>query len=512
MPVRIFCRGGLKPVPAKNSSPLGGPLPQLFFTDLSALRRSVTANGVTHKLSTDEMAAAESIGLVDGMPFILGRDGTYDHHLNRFLRSCPTMGVRSPNSLRAYARDIVVWMRFLEERRDSKSVWSADRDDIAAFHEARRLSDPPFRISASSWNRMIAALDKLYRWAVDEKIIAVAPFTYRQFWSRASASGAVIAMAVNCAKESGARNGDMRFLDLPRYLVFRDVGLRGKLPDGREDPTWRGRNGERNALFAELLITTGLRLQEASSLLLNELPEPGMPSDSKARSLAFRLAAATAKGSRGRDIRMPIRLIKQLQNYARIERENVLARVRRSHRIRRMDRSISVDGYEHRALRLADGDRSVRISVDQLPPSERARLIESTTGAPLALWLTEDGRPMPMASWEAVFVRASERCRRFGFEDMQVTPHMLRHSFAVHMLTLLLREQIGWVISERSRHLGSAYRRVIGDPLLKLQRLMGHSRIESTYIYLDHLADSQEIVDAAVGKLGLDAASEEKAV
>lgn len=512
MPVRIFCRGGLEPVPAKNSSPLGGPLPQLYFTDLSALRRSVTADGVTHELSADEIAAAESVGLVEGMPFILGRDGTYDHHLNRFLRSCPTMGVRSLNSLRAYARDIVVWMRFLEERRDGRSLWSADRDDIAAFHEARRLSEPPFRISASSWNRMVAALDKLYRWAVDEKIITSAPFTYRQLWSRASTSGAVMAVAVNCAKESGARNGDMRFLDLPRYLVFRDVGLRGKLPDGREDPTWRGRNGERNALFAELLITTGLRLQEASSLLLNELPELDMRPDSTARSLGFRLAAATAKGSRGRDIRMPIRLVRQLQDYAGIERENALARARRSNCIDRIDRSIAVDGYEHRALRLMDGDRSVRISLDQLSPSERARLIDPTTGAPLALWLTEDGRPMPMASWEAVFIRASERCRRFGFGDMQVTPHMLRHSFAVHMLTLLLREQIGWVVSERSRHLGSAYRRVIGDPLLKLQRLMGHSRIESTYIYLDHLADSQEIVDAAVGKLGLDVASEEQAL
>jgi hypothetical protein len=79
------------------------------------------------------------------------------------------------------------------------------------------------------------------------------------------------------------------------------------------------------------------------------------------------------------------------------------------------------------------------------------------------------------------------------------------------MLTLLLREQVAWVVSERSRYLGSAYRRMIGDPLLKLQRLMGHSRIESTYIYLDHLADSQEIVDAAAGNLGLDVTSGELA-
>jgi integrase len=51
------------------------------------------------------------------------------------------------------------------------------------------------------------------------------------------------------------------------------------------------------------------------------------------------------------------------------------------------------------------------------------------------LWLTEGGLPMPMAAWEAVFMRASARCRRFGL-DIDVTPHMLRHTFAVHMLTL----------------------------------------------------------------------------
>ena len=113
---------------------------------------------------------------------------------------------------------------------------------------------------------------------------------------------------------------------------------------------------------------------------------------------------------------------------------------------------------------------------------------------------------MPLAAWEAVFRRASARCRSFGIE-IDVTPHMPRHSFAVHMLTLLLREQIGWMLEERVGQMSPAYRRMIGDPLLKLQRLMGHSRIESTYIYLDHLDDSQALVDAAVDQWGLDVAS-----
>jgi hypothetical protein len=40
---------------------------------------------------------------------------------------------------------------------------------------------------------------------------------------------------------------------------------------------------------------------------------------------------------------------------------------------------------------------------------------------------------------------------------------------------------------------------------------MGHRRIESTYIYLDHLDESQELVDAAVDEWGLHSASREAA-
>lgn len=486
-------------------------MPQLCFTDLSSLSRTAKRDGLTLALSADELAGATTLGLVEGMPFILGDDGSYDHHLNRFFRACPTLGVRSMNSLRAYARDILVWMRFLQERRDGKSLWAASREDIAAFHEARRLSDPPFRISAASWNRAVASLDKLYRWALDEKIITSVPFAYRQSWAYPSKPALSQPGATNCAREKGARKGDVRFLDLEGFKAFRDVGLRGRLPDGREDPAWRGRNGERNALFAELLITTGLRLQEASSLMVMELPNVAVMSSQTAKSVAFRLAAATAKGGRGRDIRLPVRLIGQLQAHAGIERDVALGRRKRNGLGQREDRVIPVAGYEHRALRLSPAGRSPRVTVDQLSAADRHRLFDAATGAPLALWLTEDGRPMSMAAWEAVFLRASARCREMGFGDMHVTPHMLRHSFAVHMLSLLLREQIGWVTGEAAHPIGAAWRRVIGDPLLKLQRLMGHARIESTYIYLDHLAEAQEIVDAAVDAFDLGLASKEQA-
>lgn len=475
-------------------------MPHLYFTDLAALREPVTMDGVTRRLSAAAIAAAENSGLVDGMPFILGDDGSYDHDLNRFFRACPTMGVRSLNSLRSYARDILVWLRFLAERRGGKSVWAADREDVAAYHEARRLSVPPHRISAASWNRCVAALDKLYRWAVEEKLIAKAPFTYRQMWVRGTDGGAV-RVAANVAREQAARNGDVRFLSLDRYLLFRDVGLRGRLPNGCEDPAWRGRNGERNALFAEFLVTTGVRLQEGASLLLPEPPVPD-PGDER-RSLPYRLAAATTKGSKGREIRLPLRLLKRLNDYAEVERDIALGRYRQRQAWKRIDAPLMVADHDHRSLRLAGVRSSIPVRYDLLKPDERSRLVLRQGMEPLALWLTEGGLPMPMAAWEAVFRRASARCRSFGI-DIDVTPHMLRHTFAVHLLTLLLREQLGWIMEERVGHMSPAYRRLIGDPLLKLQRLMGHSHIESTYIYLDHLDDCQAMIDAAVDQWGLD--------
>jgi Phage integrase, N-terminal SAM-like domain len=141
---------------------------QLYFTDLAALRRPAIVDGVTQELLVQAAAATEATGLSDGMPFILDECGGYDVDLNRIFRSCPTMGVRSSNSLRAYARDLLAWIRFLSERRGSKPIWQADREDVAAYRGARRRSAPVHRISAATWNRAVAALEKFYVWAVEE--------------------------------------------------------------------------------------------------------------------------------------------------------------------------------------------------------------------------------------------------------------------------------------------------------------------------------------------------------
>lgn len=468
----------------------------LYFTDLGAVLRPLSIDGLVTSIAPDALDVAEHAGLIDGMPFILMDDGSYDLDLNRFFRACPGMGARSPNTWRSYARDILVWARFLAERRGGKTVWQADRHDVLAFHRARRLSDAAFRISAASWNRSIAALDKLYRWAVEEGIISASPFSYGVTLRRTAGSRAVLAVAANRARERAARRHDTRYIDLGRYLLFRDVGLRGRRPDGSEDPAWRGRNGERNALFAELLVTTGLRLTEAGSLLLAELPRQTEP---RSRSVPFDLPGPIAKGGRPRRIRIPRRVLALISDYVDLERTISAAR---SEPVVSDPLWLMPEGGK------ATGAAGKRVRLDRLTSTERRRVLIGAPGRAQhgLLWLTEAGRPVPSATWEAAFRRACVRCRRFGIE-IEVTPHTLRHTFAVNMLSMLIREQIGTVFDPHDRH-GAAYRRMLGDPLQKLQHLLGHASITSTYIYLDSLGEAQELVEAAADRWADDTAGD----
>ncbi|BCH19538.1 hypothetical protein MesoLjLa_63890 (plasmid) [Mesorhizobium sp. L-2-11] len=106
--------------------------------------------------------------------------------------------------------------------------------------------------------------------------------------------------------------------------------------------------------------------------------------------------------------------------------------------------------------------------------------------------------PVRPNSWEVIFARASERCKSFGF-DVNISPHQLRHSFAVHMLAMLIQHRLRDAALPAGPMEG--YRQVLGDPLQQVQRLLGHASLATTYIYLDHIATRADTVDAAVEEL-----------
>ena len=143
------------------------------------------------------------------------------------------------------------------------------------------------------------------------------------------------------------------------------------------------------------------------------------------------------------------------------------------------------------------------ILVDALTPEERGRLVICAEGGapqePAVLWLTEVGQPIQPNSWEAIFARASRRCADAGIA-IRVSPHQLRHSFAVHMLAMLIQHQLRDAAIDPTTPM-EGYRRLLGDPLQQVQRLLGHASLTTTYIYLDHIATRADTVDAAIEEL-----------
>ena len=450
-------------------------------------------------ITIQELRSAD--GLDAHLPRILRGGALYDADVDRFFLDLPLNGVRSRHSLRAYGYDVTVWLRFLADARD-KTVWEADRSDVEDFHRVRRRGEPGSRISAASWNRSVAAIDKLYEWGVREGLLSRSPFSHREVWRRNRARGQNQIVARNDAFEARVKRADIRFITLEDFRRFRDVGLRGLAPDGDVRPSARDRNGLRNSLFAEMLVVTGLRLEEASSLLAFEV-ETLSVSGSSMRQTWFNLPAGLTKGERGRAILLPDGLLHRLLTYIRVERAHATAKFKARQGSTSIARPIFVrrlvSGQAN--LTLVDGRP---VSLEAFTPDERARLIVCDPGnaptEPAVLWLTEVGQPVRPNSWEVAFARACRRCQANGFA-IDISPHQLRHTFAVHMLAMLIQRQLEGAASTISTGPAESYRRLLGDPLQQVQRLLGHASLETTSLYLDQIATRADTVDTAVAEL-----------
>ncbi len=451
------------------------------------------------KVTLEERRAAN--GLDAYVPRILRGGELYDADVDRFFLDLPLNGVRSRHTLRAYGYDIMVWVRFLIEVCD-KTVWEAARADVDAFHRIRRRSEPGSRISAASWNRSIAAIDKLYEWGVREGLLRSSPFSHREIWRRNRTRGQGKLITRNDAFEGRANQNTIRFVTLEDFRKFRDVGLRGLSANGAERPGARDRNGLRNALFAEMLVVTGLRLEEASFLLAFELD--GLPAPSSSiRQTWLNLPAGLTKGERGRAILIPDGLLHRLRTYVRVERAHAVTKFIARQGWDVVERPILVRRPSAGSgnILLVDG-RAVPLEV--FSPEERGRLVicgaDNSPIEPAVLWLTEVGQPLRPNSWEVAFARACQRCQASGF-PIDISPHQLRHSFAVYMLAMLIQRQFDGRSSECSGGPAEGYRRILGDPLQQVQRLLGHASLETTSIYLDHIATRADTVDTAVAEL-----------
>jgi integrase len=69
------------------------------------------------------------------------------------------------------------------------------------------------------------------------------------------------------------------------------------------------------------------------------------------------------------------------------------------------------------------------------------------------------------------------------------------------MLAMLIQQRLRDGTGEKTEASMEGYRRLLGDPLQQVQRLLGHASLTTTTIYLDHIASRADTIDSAVEEL-----------
>ncbi|MCR2818919.1 tyrosine-type recombinase/integrase [Microbacterium sp. zg.Y1090] len=412
------------------------------------------------------------VGIPRGTPFLLSPELHYDVALNKFFHSTEMLPA-ALSTRQGYARDLRSFLDFLERGRGRRPWTEATVDDHAAYMAWRRENALGPLISDSTWNREVAAIDRFYRWQVAEGNCVASPVPQRQ---RRSSSRRHSEHTQPATYAHGARRGRVGWLPSRSYRRWRDIGLRGYETSGLASEKFRGRWSDRNALFADLMVRTGLRLTEQSSLLVQELPAL-MTLVGYHR---FWLPKSIAKGASARYVYVPSAILRDLHHYIDVDRSAALARGRAAGRYDPQDRSRIL-------IEAPAGSPAGRRKLSQLGPEDRARvLVKGDAGwEPASLWLGEGGDPLSRKTWQDLFSKADARCRAAGV-GLSAHPHLLRHTYAVNTLELMYRghlDDLARFTSTQRLH----YRMIWGEPIRWVQARLGHKSQTSTEIYLHTL-------------------------
>ncbi|MCW6512800.1 tyrosine-type recombinase/integrase [Lichenifustis flavocetrariae] len=477
---------------------------EIYFTDRGAIE-----DLANYGISAPQVALDLFNGLYipDGMPFLLGDDGSYPESINSWLRSLPSHGCTERGSWRGYGYDVLGFANFIVQTGRGIDPILATLDDVVAYRDKRRNGSPP-EVTATTMNRCLAALQKLFGWrkahlGIDD------PFHYR-----------IVAGNPRNGRKAGKRNSllertggsdAVRFISLEEFQLFRDVGLRGCKPSPTPaDPTrlvrdadFVCRHGERNGLIADGLLNSGARVTEFLAVLLSEVPlDPKLfvlPGSS-----AIRLAAAATKTKLARDIRIPNSALRRIDHYSVYARSASIKAALERGAYEGNRRLVLISPAGNGACQVAR--TGARERYDTMNVERRRSLMlwdHSGAAGPAVLFLTADGAPMTGDALRVIFARACQRCASFGIH-LNVSPHVLRHSFAVIMLRLLSERWLranGDPRRYRDAQGEDALRVAFNHPLLVVRDLLGHTSVESTFKYLTYITDTFTTFEAEFPKL-----------
>ena len=369
---------------------------------------------------------AKSASIPAGRPFFILRNGLPDRDLDGYCAYLLDPRRRSSNTWKTYASQVAVFLRFMTAQ--NKSWKDATKDDLRAYYQVR--STGAFQvgpaIKGQSWNIAASAIVHLYEYALEAGLIQSLPFKYRKakkiFGNNTEKTSDLLARA---------NPEPINFISITNYKF-----------------QWRPllsqeRNSQRNLALSDLLITTGLRISEALSLQVHQLPDPDNIAYAGKKSVAIRVVG---KGSKPRRVLVPKRILRAIRFYIEEDREVALAALLKKRK--------------------------------KAKPSSQ-------------VFLSQTGTPLSVRSVERFFEKISSKVR------IRLTPHGGRHTFAVYQLEAMIK-RMALNLRELKQGGADAYRQILNDPLRQLQLLLGHKSLSSTYIYLDFLEESEALVDESL--------------
>ncbi|WP_448059070.1 tyrosine-type recombinase/integrase [Cellulomonas hominis] len=428
-----------------------------------------------------ELPERPGVSLLAGQPIVLDESMRPVKTLNDWLWTLPSRGCQSPATWSGYADDLVAWARFLR-RLDLEPV-----DDVEALGRAlskyrelrlgggEALDEEFGLLGPSAWNRAVAAMENFYDWALEQRLVTGKPFRYKSATVRRGSSEHAQLTQRNLAKaRAGSGTATLRSLAPDWADMFVDVGLGGQLPSGAPDPSFRGRSAARNRALGALVRSSGLRRAEFSHLLVWELPRPAPDLDDP---VGLNVPATIAKGSKARSTWASSRALDLVWDYIGLERDLAV-----SSSSWMPDRPLVVTEPDERSGRI----NGKRVAWSKLSIAHRRRLIGPEGGSGL-LFVRSNGAPVDQRGWRDTFDSATARCQQFDSRFPHVTPHMLRHTFALETLNLLTKNSM--IRAQRLARVSGADPIVMAvlrrnDALLILRDMLGHESVKTTEKYL----------------------------
>lgn len=460
-----------------------------FFVSHSKVRRFYEA---PPGVDLDAEAYVQRPGAVkEGTPFFLDLGMRPVEPLcSFFLEMSKSLKAKS---LEDYTYDALDLVDFLEQLPLPADLLSATEEDLVAYREDctehREAPDKP-----ATWRRRRSTINNFYDWAVDAKLLDQRPYFRRSNGRDVLAWGATTEL-------------DVRHLTFRQWRFLKQVGLRGYLPDGLLDPAFRVRSPLRNSAAGELAITTGMRLREFSCLLDIEVGPPRR--DASPGELMLQ---AIAKFGLPWMVAVQHATLQEIDLYRRTERAAMI-RVSAKTLYRRRHELFLVDDVDLRQMKLRGTLHGRRRTFRVEAMSAEIRRIAVSEGdhglEPMALFVGRGGRMLSKQRWEQIFGEAHLRSLKICDEhevDLVMPSrfriHDTRHTFAIYMLQMLTQ----LVLREEAERLAAgghgAYLtdHLSRNPLLILQRLLGHRRPSSTLRYLTYIRNTNLLVSQAIAE------------